>query len=96
MHLLGRAWAYGKACMVKERRRGERARCVRAPAGEKEEDAHLLSAANFSVARNNTTLSLGHACSLQLVLTPTPRWPDLMVRPLLCMGTRAWGPARLY
>jgi hypothetical protein len=54
--------------------------------GEKQEDAYLLSAANYSVARNNTILALGHNCNLQLVLTPTPRWPDLMVSVLMFCG----------
>lgn len=90
------------------------------PAGEKEEDAPLLSAANFSVARSGAPIALGPDNVLQMVgagggwhccctcapvhkmasraprallqstaaatlfvhaqvLTPTPRWPDLMV-----------------
>lgn len=47
--------------------------------GEKKEDAHLLSAAQYSVARSGMSLTLGHNCQLQLQLTPTPRWPDLMM-----------------
>ncbi|KAF5831756.1 beta-lactamase-like protein, partial [Dunaliella salina] len=47
--------------------------------GEKEEDVHLLSAAQYSVGRSGMGLTLGHNCQVQLQLTPTPRWPDLMM-----------------
>lgn len=52
-----------------------------ATTGEKPEHAALLSAINLTTARSGQVLQLGtsqeHALTLEL--TPTPRWPDLLV-----------------
>ncbi|MEW5312660.1 MAG: hypothetical protein WDW38_004276 [Sanguina aurantia] len=68
-------------------------RLLQSAMGEKPEKAALLSEVNFIVARSGAEISLGasspaqatastsaaeSANVLQLVLTPTPRWPDLM------------------
>jgi hypothetical protein len=76
---------------------------LHARAGEKPDQAALLSAFTLETGRSGQVVSLGsapaltgssssgsgdsQAASLVLELTPTPRWPDMM--------TAYWGPGRV-
>ncbi len=49
-------------------------------AGKEEEGADILSSVDISVAKaGGDSLEVGTGGLLQLVPSPTPRWPDLLV-----------------
>ncbi|KXZ51271.1 hypothetical protein GPECTOR_13g758 [Gonium pectorale] len=57
-------------------------RLLQSTLGEKADKAHLLSSINLVVARSGAQVApCGPAAEdqLQVILTPTPRWPDLLV-----------------
>ena len=49
------------------------------PEGKEEEGADILTSVEVSAAKAGASLEVGRNGLLQLVPSPTPRWPDLLM-----------------